>query len=134
MTPRTILTGTIAALLLLTASACSSNDSASTEAQFTTTTVAAGTPLGAAQQRVVELTLASAAAQGALLDRVCLDRVAAQLSDGDAQLIVDATPNGDTPTLSPQGASLAGAAATCLFPPASTTTSPTTTSPTTTSG
>ena len=121
---RSLLTGAAAASLLCGAAACSSNDSASTVPQFTTTTVAAGTPLGPVQQRVVELTLASAAAQGAVLDRTCLDRVVAQLSDADAQLIVDATPKADTPTLSPAGASAASAAATCLVPAATTTSAP----------
>ena len=122
MNLRSCLSGATAALLLFGAAACSSNDSASTVPQFTTTTVEVATPLGAKQQKVVELTLASAAAQGAVLDRQCLDRVAAQLSDADAQLIVEATPKANTPTLSPQGASLASAAATCLVPAGSTTT------------
>lgn len=122
MNLRLSLSGVSVALLLsFGVAACSSNDSADTVPQFTTTTAAASTPLGASQQKVVELTLASAAAQGAMLDRQCLDRVAAQLSDADAQLIVEATPKADTPTLSPQGASLASAAATCLVPAGSTT-------------
>lgn len=121
MNLRTFLSGATATLLLFGAAACSSNDSASTVPHFTTTTVAEGTPLGTTQQKVVELTLASAAAQGAVLDRGCLARVAAQLSDADAQLIVAATPKADTPTLSPQGASLASAAAACLVPAGSTT-------------
>lgn len=123
---RALLNAIAAALLVLAAGACSSSDASNTVApQYTTTTVAAGTPLGAAQQRVVELTVASAAAQGAALDRPCLDRVAAQLTDADAQLIIDATPKGDTPTLSPQGAALASATATCLIPLESTTTTTT---------
>jgi hypothetical protein len=118
---RTILTGATAALLLFGAAACSSNDSASTVPQFTTTTLAAGTPLRPLQQQVVKLTLASAAAQGAVLDQACLDRVVGQLSDADAQLIVAATPKADTPTLTPAGAAAAQAAATCLVPAATTT-------------
>ena len=121
MNTHRILARATAALVLLGTAACSSNDPASTVPQFTTSTTAPGTPLGATQRRVVELTMASAAAQGAVLDKTCLERVAAQLSDADAQLIVDATPKANTPTLSPQGASLTSAAATCLVPAVSTT-------------
>lgn len=111
------------AILLVTTASCSSSGAPNATTQpAVTTTVGKAVPLGPGQQRVVELTLASAAAQGVVLDERCFNAVAAQLSDADAQLIIDATPKNDTPTLSAQGASLAAAAAQCVAPPAPTTT------------
>jgi hypothetical protein len=81
----------------LAVTACASSDSASGDLQS-----------AAAQQ-----TIDAAKEAGFDLDEGCVNAIADQLSDDDAQAIVDAGPDGD-PDVSPEGSALAGQLGGCL--------------------
>ena len=63
-----------------------------------------GSGLGAKQQAVIDLTMKKAKEFGITADDSCVNKLAAQLSDADAQLLLD-NPDGD-PTLSDAGEKL----------------------------
>jgi hypothetical protein len=128
-----LMTGSIALGLLLAASSCSSDTKSSgttVAAQTTivagsTTTAAATGTIDAVQTKVVAQTVAEAAEGGVTLDTPCLTAVVAKMSDADAQLILDAGPNG-SPTLSAAGEALGKEAAACIVGGGTAETTPTT--------
>jgi hypothetical protein len=69
--------------------------------------------IGTVQQQAAELAIAAAGVQGLELDEDCVNEIAAELSDEDAQLIVDAGPDGD-PALSAEGEALTTQLLTCV--------------------
>ena len=125
-----LISGSVALGLMLTAAACGS----STKTVSTTTTAAPAVTtaattavtaggaavttiptvagLDAVQTQALAVSTAQAAAAGVTIDPVCLSKVIAKLSDADAQLIVDAGPEG-SPTLSTAGEALSGEAQAC---------------------
>ena len=68
---------------------------------------------GARQAKVAELTLGLASSSGVVADVACVQRVAAQLTDEDAQKLIDAYPKGDA-VLSPAGKALSSEIVKCF--------------------
>lgn len=118
-----ILPLVVAAALVL--GACNDDDSADDVDGTTATTVDDATATtvddtiddggsgGAVQREAAELAIAAAGVQGLELDEECVNEIAAELSDEDAQLIVDAGPDGD-PALSAEGEALTTQLLTCV--------------------
>lgn len=93
---KTTLTATLAAGLLVLA-ACGDDDDGASGVQ------------GEAASQAIE----AAQAEGLALDEGCVNDLAAQLSDEDAQAIIDAGPDGDA-DLSPEGQALTAELLTCV--------------------
>lgn len=113
------MTGTIAFGLMLTAASCGSDKkSTATTAPTAISTAVGAVSIPAAagldpiQAKVLAQTITLATAAGVTIDAPCLTAVLAQMSDADAQLIIDAGPAGK-PTLSAAGEALSPAAAAC---------------------
>ncbi len=71
------------------------------------------TGLSSAQAQALTITVTGAAAQGVVIDSVCLSKVIAKMSDADAQLIITAGVGGN-PTLSEAGEALSPEAQKCV--------------------
>ncbi len=122
---RKLISATFAITLLFAAASCGSDDNSSsattgegvadTTADSTSATEGAssGGDLSETKQALLDQTIAAASAAGITIDRDCFAAVVAQLSDEDAQLILDAGPNGD-PTLSAEGEQLGSKATECV--------------------
>jgi hypothetical protein len=127
---RKLITATFAITMMIAAASCGSDNNSSstttgaptsegvsgnTTADSTPATsgASAGGDLSESKQAVVDQTIAAAAATGITIDRDCFVAVVAQLSDEDAQLILEAGPTGD-PTLSAAGAKLGSEAVKCV--------------------
>ena len=93
---RAVASVAAALVLAVSVAGCGSDDSAPTA------TTNAPLPPGQAQGKLVELTLQGFAQQQLGADRECIATLATQLSDADAQALVDAYPSGD-PKISPAG-------------------------------
>lgn len=80
----------------------------------TADTAAAG---GTLQEQVAAQSIALAAAAGVEVDEDCIRAATAQLSDADAQMIVDSYATQNTVTVSPEGEAIGQAMTTdCLLP------------------
>ena len=88
--------------------------SATTAAGAVTPPDADITDLSPVQAKALATTLTTAAAFGLEIDSACLSAVLVQMSDADAQLIVDAE-IGESPTLSPEGEALSDDAQKCVI-------------------
>jgi len=86
------------------ASDATTGDSAVTEETETGGTAVA--ELGPLQQKLVDDEVTFAASKGLTYDADCFAGITAQLSDADAQLLIDSAADGSTATLSPEGAAL----------------------------
>lgn len=83
-------------------------------AASTADTAAAG---GTLQEQVAAQSIALAAAAGVEVDEDCIRAATAQLSDADAQMIVDSYATQNTVTVSPEGEAIGQAMTTdCLLP------------------
>lgn len=127
-----LITGSMAIGLLFAVASCSSDakSSSTTTAETaistdasTADTAATGdttTPAGDidtsglsdAQAQAYTMGITGAATAGVTLDPACFKAIIAQLTDADAQLIVDAGP-GASPKLSAEGEALGAQASTC---------------------
>lgn len=128
------LTGTLALGLLLTTAACGSDDKSSdtttagttvdstvnTTADSTAdTTTADASDAGTLQAQVLAQTITALTTSGAEFDEACVTEQITQLSDDDAQLILDAGAEG-TPTVSPAGEAIGAELLNCVTQPTAT--------------
>jgi hypothetical protein len=75
----------------------------------------AGSASGTLQEQVAQISIDAANEMGITVDEACVIEATSQLSDEDAQMIIDSTASGESVTVSPEGEAIGQAMQTdCL--------------------